>query len=113
LGEAYAPVLLSQGVSTPPSNSRCAAAELPSFGPDAMWFEVIGDIRDVESIALGRSIRVRQRLRKLYGGVYWRKLKGVAKVRLPNGRQVLAEIHWYEAHGIGRREMKFKRFLKS
>jgi len=93
--------------------SERAAVELPSFGAGAMWFEVIGDIRDVESIAMGRSIRIRRRLRKLYGGLRWRKLKGIAAVRLPNGRRVWAEIHWYESHGVGRREMKIKRFFKA
>lgn len=78
-----------------------------------MWFTIVGEIRDVESIALGRSVRVRIRLRKLYGGLRWRKLKGVAEVRLPNGTRCLAELHWYESHGIGRRELKIKRFLRA
>jgi hypothetical protein len=78
-----------------------------------MWFTVIGEIRDIEPIALGRSVRVRVRLRKLYGGVRWQKLKGIADVRLPNGTRRLAEIHWYEAHGVGRKEFKIKRFLKA
>jgi hypothetical protein len=78
-----------------------------------MWFEVTSEIRDVEAIAMGRSIRVRVRLRKLYGGVRWRKLKGIADVCLPNGRRVVAELHWYEAHGVGRREMKIKRLRKA
>jgi hypothetical protein len=77
-----------------------------------MWFAVVGEIREIEPIALGRAVRVRMRLRKLYGGRRWRKLKGLAEVRLPNGTSRLAELHWYEAHGIGKRELKIKRFVK-
>ncbi len=58
-----------------------------------MWFTVVGEIRDIEPIALGRSVRERVRLRKLYGGVRWRKRKGIADVQLPNGTRRLAEIH--------------------
>jgi hypothetical protein len=57
-----------------------------------MWFTIVGEICDVEPIALGRSVRVRARLRKLYGGVRWRKLKGIAEVRLPNGTRRVAEV---------------------
>ena len=78
-----------------------------------MWFTIVGEIRDIEPIALGRSVRVRVRLRKSYGGLRWRKLKGVAEVRLPNGTRRLAEVPWYEARGIGRRELKIKRFVKA
>lgn len=78
-----------------------------------MWFTIIGDIREIEPIALGRSVKVRARLRKLYGGTRWRKLKGLVEVRLPNGTRHLAEVHWYESHGVGRREMKIKRFVKA
>ena len=77
-----------------------------------MWFTIIGEIREIESIALGRSVRVRLRLRKLYGGLRWRKLKRLAEVRLPNGTRRLAEVHWCELHGIGRKEFKLKRFVK-
>jgi hypothetical protein len=77
-----------------------------------MWFTIIGEIRNTESIAVGGSVRVRARLRKLYGGGRWRKVKGTALVRLPNGTNRLAELHWYEAHGVGRREIKIKRFVK-
>jgi hypothetical protein len=58
-----------------------------------MWFTILGEIRDVEPIALGRSVRVRLRLRKSYGGLRWRELEGVAEVRLPNGTRRLAEVH--------------------
>jgi hypothetical protein len=72
-----------------------------SRGFKMMWFAIVGEIRDIEPIALGRSVRVRLRLRKLYGGLRWRKLKGIAEVRLPNGTRRLAEVRWYESHGIG------------
>jgi len=77
-----------------------------------MWFRVVGPIRNVEAIAIGRSIRELRRLRKVYGGQRWRKLKGVANVELPDGNVVPAEVHWCEAHGVGRREMKIKRLLE-
>jgi hypothetical protein len=76
-----------------------------------MNFEIIGDITDIEAIAIGSSIHDIGRLRKMYGKGRWRKLKGVARVRLRSGRVRLAELHWYEAHGIGRKEMKRKRYL--
>jgi hypothetical protein len=78
-----------------------------------MWFTIVGEICDVEPIALGRSVRVRARLHKLYGGVRRRKLKGIAEVRLPNGTRRLAEVHWYESHGVGRKEFKITRFVKA
>jgi hypothetical protein len=74
-------------------------------------FEVIGEITEVETIATGSGIRDIVRLRRAYGKGRWRKLKGVASVRLANGRIRLAELHWYEAHGIGKKEMKRKRYL--
>ena len=73
-----------------------------------MDFEIVGDITDIETIAIGTSIRDRARLRKVYGKSRWRKLKGVAKVRLTDGTIRLAELHWYEAHGVGKREFKLK-----
>ena len=76
-----------------------------------MDFEVVGEISEVETIAIGSSIREVTRLRRAYGRGRWRKLKGVARVQLGDGRILLAEIHWYEAHGIGKREIKRKRFL--
>jgi hypothetical protein len=71
-------------------------------------FEVIGDITNIEVIATGTGIRDRTRLQKQYGRGKWRKLKGIAQVQLPNGSIRLAEIHWYEAHGIGKKEFKLK-----
>lgn len=76
-----------------------------------MHFEIVGDITQIETIAAGRGIRESARLRKLYGRSRWRKLKGVATVALTGGTLRRAEVHWYEAHGIGRREFKIKRFL--
>lgn len=76
-----------------------------------MNFEILGEITDVETIAVGGKIREVARLRRLYGRGRWRKLKGVARIRLSNGRIRLAELHWYEAHRIGKREMKRKRYL--
>jgi len=76
-----------------------------------MHFEVIGEISQIEPIATGQGIRRLKFLRKSYGGRRWRKMKGTAKVRLSNGSVRLAEIHWYEAHGVGRRGWKIKRFL--
>lgn len=76
-----------------------------------MDFEVVGTIANVEVIALGRSIRELPRLRRVYGTGRWRKLKGLATVRLSDGVLYRAELHWYEAHGVGKREMKIKRFL--
>ena len=76
-----------------------------------MHFEIIGTIGNIETIAVGGRIREIQRLRKQYGSARWRKLKGIAYVRLTTGSVRRAEIHWYEAHGIGKKKMKIKRFL--
>jgi hypothetical protein len=76
-----------------------------------MYFEIIGEIEKVEIIAVGKSIRDIARLRKQYGPGRWRKLKGIATVRLIDGRIKKAELHWYEAHGIGKRKIKVKRYL--
>jgi hypothetical protein len=73
-----------------------------------MDFEIIGEITNVETIATGRSIHVLARLRKRYGKGRWRKRKGIATVRLDDGTIHTAEVHWYEAHGIGRKEFKVK-----
>lgn len=73
-----------------------------------MDFEIIGDLTNIEIIASGTGIRNRSRLHKKYGKGKWRKLKGIGQVQLPNGIIRLAEIHWYEAHGIGKKEFKLK-----
>jgi hypothetical protein len=77
-----------------------------------MNFEVIGNIQEIETFAVGSSIREAPRLRRIYGTGRWRKRKGIARLRLEDGSLCNAEVHWYEAHGIGRVEMKIKRFLE-
>jgi hypothetical protein len=74
-------------------------------------FELIGKVENIETIAIGGRIRDVARLRKMYGKGRWRKMKGVGRVRLPDGYECEAELHWYEAHGIGRKEMKVKQLL--
>ena len=76
-----------------------------------MQFELLGDLVNVETFASGASIRELPRLYRRYGRGRWRKRKGIARVRLQGGEVRLAEIHWYEAHGIGRREFKIKRYM--
>jgi len=76
-----------------------------------MHFEVVGEITDIETIAVGNAIRDVARLQESYAVGRWRKLKGVATVRLVNGNIRLAEVHWYEATGIGKKRLKIKRFL--
>lgn len=76
-----------------------------------MHFEIIDEIYDIETIAVGGRIRDIMRLQKQFGVGRWRKMKGIAKVRLQSGRVRNAELHWYEAHGIGKKKMKIKRFL--
>ena len=76
-----------------------------------MDFEIIGNIEAVEVIAVGSKIRVLAYLQKVHGRGRWRKLKGIAGVRIPNGEIRRVELHWYEAHGIGRRDMKIKQYL--
>jgi hypothetical protein len=76
-----------------------------------MTFEIIGKINDIEVIAVGSAIHDLARLRKQYGQGRWRKLKGIALIQLASGRIRLAELHWYEAHGIGKKEIKRKRYL--
>jgi hypothetical protein len=75
-------------------------------------FEIIGDITDIEVITIGKSIRDLERLREQYGDGRWRKMKGIATIQLSNGQVRKAEIHWYEAHGVGRKEYKRKRYLE-
>lgn len=76
-----------------------------------MRFEIVSKILHVEVIASGSGVRDLLKLRRMYGDGRWRKLKGVASVRLRSGWIRLAEIHWYEAHGIGKRDFKIKRYL--
>lgn len=76
-----------------------------------MKFEIVGEIEAIETIAVGRKIRVLPYLQKAYGRGRWRKLKGIAYVKLPNGSIRRVELHWYEAHGIGRKDIKIKYYL--
>lgn len=76
-----------------------------------MYFTIVGAVSSVQTIAAGSGIRERARLRKVYGRGRWLKRKGVAQVRLASGEIAVAEVHWYECAGIGKREYKIKRFL--
>ena len=76
-----------------------------------MGFEILSEISDVETFASGSAIREVTRLRRIYGRGRWRKRKGAARVRLADGSIRLAELHWYEAAGIGRKEFKIKRII--
>lgn len=76
-----------------------------------MYFEIIGEIVEIQVIAVGGKIRDIMRLHRQYGPGHWKKLKGIAKVRLASGRVCNAEVHWYEAHGLGRKKMKIKTIL--
>lgn len=77
-----------------------------------MFFKIIGSIQNIEAIASGKAVREKRRLRKFYGGRRWKKLKGRATIELADGRICHAEVHWYEAHGVGSKEFKIKRFLE-
>ncbi len=71
-------------------------------------FQIVGQVTDIQTIAKGPGVHDRARLRRQYGKGRWRKLKGIANVRLPDGTIRLAELHWYEAHGIGKKDFKIK-----
>lgn len=75
-------------------------------------FEILSEITGIEIIAVGSHIRDLQHLTETYGAGRWRKLKGIATIRLPNGRVRCAEVHWYEAHGIGKKDFKVKRYIE-
>jgi hypothetical protein len=77
-----------------------------------MPFKIVGRLTNIETIAIGGRIRDIMRLQRQFGPGRWRKLKGIAPVQLASGRIVTAELHWYEAHGIGRKKMKIKRFIE-
>ncbi len=76
-----------------------------------MRFEILGEISDIETFATGSGIREITRLRRIYGRARWRKRKGIARIRLSDGSIQVAELHWYEAAGIGRKEFKIKHLL--
>ena len=75
-------------------------------------FEIVGEIRETETIAVGRGVHIRRYLDRVYGRGRWRKMKGIATVRLANGTICEAEIHWFEAHGMGRKDFKIKRVMR-
>jgi hypothetical protein len=77
-----------------------------------MQFEILGEISQIETFAAGSGIRELSRLRRVYGRGRWRKRKGIARIRLADGSLHLAEVHWYEAAGIGRKELKIKHLLR-
>ena len=76
-----------------------------------MSFEIIGEIRKIETIATGHGIRILRYLEKNYGKRRWLKRKGIATIKFPDGSTYQAEIHWYEASGIGRKQFKIKRII--
>jgi len=76
-----------------------------------MHFKIKGAIRGIETIATGHGIKNLKRLNKIYGEANWRTLKGICQVELKDGTVLEAEIHWYEGHGIGKKEIKIKRYL--
>ena len=76
-----------------------------------MNFEIISETKNIETIAVENGIREIERLRKYYGSGRWRKLKGISTVRFSNGTSATVELHWYEANGIGKRDIKIKRIL--
>ena len=77
-----------------------------------MNFDIVDEIKEIETIARGSGIREISRLIKVYGPGNWKKMKGIARIRLSSGRIRLAELHWYEAHGIGKKEIKRKRYME-
>ncbi len=95
--------ILRRGCSDPPCRPRIVAC--------GVLFEIVGEIRRTWTVAAGRGVRQTARLNRLYGHARRRKMKGEAVIRLPSGELREAELHWYEAHGVGKREMKLKRYL--
>jgi hypothetical protein len=77
-----------------------------------MDFEILDTIRWIENIATAKGIREIKRLNRIYGKANWRKRKGIAKIRLPDGMIKIAELHWYEGHSKGRKEVKIKKYLE-
>ncbi|HEY86392.1 MAG TPA: hypothetical protein G4N96_14905 [Chloroflexi bacterium] len=75
-------------------------------------FTILGKIRNIETIATGRGVHIRRQLKRAYGKGRWRKMKGLAIIQLSDGAAFEAEIHWFEAHGIGRRDFKIKRVIR-
>jgi hypothetical protein len=75
-------------------------------------FEIHGEIKDIVTIATGRGVYIRRYLERTYGKGRWRKRKGRVTVQLVDGTICEAEIHWFEAHGIGRKDFKIKRVIR-
>lgn len=78
-----------------------------------MHFKIKGTIREIETIAAGHGIKNLNRLNKVYGKTNWKKLRGICRVELEDGAVLDAEVHWYGGHGIGKKEMKIKKFMRS
>jgi len=76
-----------------------------------MHFEILGEIQSIETIASGHSIRELRRLNRVYGKTTWKKRKGIAKIRLRDATERIAELHWYEGHGKGKKELKIKKYV--
>ena len=76
-----------------------------------MEFEILGEISDIQTIAKGRGVYIRRYLERVYGKGRWRKMKGIATVRFSDGTIFEAEVHWFEAHGVGRRDFKIKKAI--
>lgn len=76
-----------------------------------MNFEILGEISDIQTIASGTGVYIRRYLERTYGKGRWRKMKGIATVKLVDGTIFEAELHWFEAHGIGRKDFKIKRAI--
>ncbi len=76
-----------------------------------MGFRIVGDVTDVETIAIGSKIRILPFLQEEFGRGRWRKLKGIARIKLENGEIRIAEVHWFEAHGIGKKFLRIKQYL--
>ena len=75
-------------------------------------FEILSEIGDIETIAAGRGVYIRRYLERTYGKGRWRKMKGIATVQLADGTICEAEIHWFEAHGMGRKDFKIKKVIR-
>ena len=90
---------------------NCEGSSTDKGNSNVVDFEIIGEITAIQTIASGRGVHVRRYLNRTYGPGHWRKMKGVALVRTPSGSLHQAEVHWYEAHGIGKRDFKIKRYL--
>lgn len=95
----------------PAADSRIKKLRTSSQNCRAVAIVIIGEIREIETIAAGPGIRQLRMLSRLYGRGRWRKRKGIARIQI-YGERRLAELHWYEAHGIGRVLVKVKRFLE-